>query len=192
MTDSSKIEVKPSFVGYAISLNKFSSGTLNICEKCVYYITFVDSEEKKSTKVQFKIKAINNDIELNSNTGDIDLVGITQAICYHYHVEKSFHDQNMIISSTLFSGRVHIWATPGENEYRKTKNAGSIKKKYEVDQEKIIKISPDERMYNGTISDDMYICVWGIRSSSYFIRVNMETETENHQNTNELFNGKVL
>ena len=186
---SNSIQVRPSFIGYSVNINPNLHGTLQLCQHCDYYITFSNSEINQTTRIQFKVFSVKDEVKIDSSKGDISLVNTGQAQCYYYKIDNLLKDDNVIVTTTLFSGKTYLFVTPGENVYKKTKAISNIKNKVEVDLEKVMKITPNDRMFNETISSDLYICIYGVRTSSYYIRIMMENEQEVHQNSNVLFNG---
>jgi len=192
LTNESRIEVSPGFIGYAISFSKLASDNMKLCDdNCDYYITFVNQDTTKFNRIQFKVSSYKAEIPLKSNVGDISLVNAGESKCYNYRVPEQFKDDNMIISTILFSGHAYVFFNPGENIY-KGNSMGDVKVSYEVELEKIIKVKSSERIYKGTNSQDMYICVFGLKTTSFFIRVIMEKDSEQQQNTNILFNGILI
>jgi hypothetical protein len=143
-------------------------------------------------RIQFKISTYKTATKISSRSGAIALVKAGKARCFYYKISPNTITDNLIITATLFSGHGYLFISPGEDVYKITGSINYIKTKVEIEMEKVLKVTPSERFFNGKTSEDMYVCIWGIKTSSFFIRVMMENEIEKNQNTNVIFNGKFI
>ncbi len=152
----------------------------------------MNEKHYKFNKIQFRVSTNKKEIDINTHTGDIAMVNKGEYKCYKYEVKPNNTNENLIITTDLFAGHAKLFVTAGENLIKKNENPLGVKRYFEIDVSEVIKISPSDREYKGKIEKDVYICMWGMKTTSYYIRVMMESELETHQGTNILFNSKFI
>jgi len=131
------------------------------------------------------------------NTGNrwpmLGLINSDMPVCYSYPVDNTNKNENLIVSVTSFSGGLNkLYANPW---YILTnQNISKAKQSFTLNDEEIIKISPEDRKVDNLDTGNLYLCVDSkvYYDSSFFLKVIPESKTEEFQRANFILNGVQL
>jgi hypothetical protein len=131
------------------------------------------------------------------NTGNrwpmLGLINSDMPVCYSYPVDNTNKNENLIVSVTSFSGGLNkLYANPW---YTLTnQNISKAKQSFTLNDEEIIKISPEDRKVDNLDTGNLYLCVDSkvYYDSSFFLKVIPESKTEEFQRANFILNGVQL
>jgi hypothetical protein len=131
------------------------------------------------------------------NTGNrwpmLGLINSDMPVCYSYPIDNTNKNENMIVSITSFSGGLNkLYVNPWNT--LTNQNITRAKQSYNLNDEEIIKISPEDRRVDNLDTGNLYLCVDSrvYYDSSFFLKVIPESKTEEFQRANFIINGVPL
>ena len=178
------IPIYPSFIsGYGASIDKESD---YYCNECLYYLK-VSQEESADHMIKSSVYVSFNEINefevIDEKFPLFDQVSLNSRHCYEFTIPQNTSNDSLILTLAVFSGKITLDLNPGT--FTSKQEDSLIFKKVSVSN--VFKFTSSE--LNLANNSKVFMCVNGVKNSSYMIKVFMETHTEETSNYNFLIDG---
>ena len=171
------------FGGYSVIVNKDS---VNYCKECNYIIEF--KAENDIVNISLLLRTSNSLTKLKKNMPTLGMTTAGKRSCYLYFLPKDNQDQNIIITSNVYSGNASLYIKP----WSLPENKSNFLTSYNLDDFEVTKLQPFARNILQQSYGDIFFCIYAEKTSSYFLNVFLEDEVEKNQVTNTLIPGKFI
>lgn len=168
------------FGGYSVIISKYTN---DYCQGCIYKIEFEAFDE--IVEIKFIVKTSNSITKLEKNQPALGYTIEDTRSCFIYNLTKEHQNENLIVSTNLFSGNASLYVQPW--------GLPNVKRdfilSYTVDDLDVFKLEPFKWNTIQNTYGNIYFCFYAQKTSLYIFNVFLENDVEKNQATNTLIAG---
>jgi hypothetical protein len=135
--------------------------------------------------VFIQIKTSNSLTKMKKNVPQFGVTSIGKRSCYIYNLPKKDQDEDIIVSTNVYSGNatlaISYWSLPKEKK--------DFQVIYNLDDYDVSRLLAQQRNIHSQSFGDIFFCIYAETTTSYFLNVFLENEIEKNQARNYLVAG---
>lgn len=166
--------------GYSVIIEKNSP---SYCVDCYYQIMLETYDTVEDIYVL--VRTSNSLIRLKKNVVQLGITMAGKRSCFIYNLSRKDQDENIIITTNIFSGNatlhVNPWILPNEKK--------DFYLSYNLDDFEMLRLVPSMRNIQTKSFGEMFFCLYAEKTSIYYLNVYLENEIEKNQAKNTLSAG---